>query len=146
MPYCCIQGPRKSDQTGGTGEAISPHYVHDMHEWFPASAISSWRSPTKWERPELVAVVAAAVRTPDFLWVTLPRLLRNLRLRTREDAELECALQQLHRTPAQPATAATAATTGAEQSQQPDVPAAQEQPASVPPEIADGASSYPAAI
>jgi hypothetical protein len=78
--------------------------------------------------------------------VTLPRLLRNLRLRTREDAELECALQQLHRTPAQPATAAPAATTGSEQAQQPDVPEAQEQPASVPPEIADGASSCPAAI
>jgi hypothetical protein len=78
----------------GAGEAISPQDVHDMLEWFPASAISSWRSPIESLRSDLVATAAAAVRTQDFTRVTLPRLLRKLRLRTREDAELEGALQQ----------------------------------------------------
>jgi hypothetical protein len=122
----------------GSGEAITPEDVHDMHDWFPAAAIGSWRSPATWPRAELTAVAVAAVRTPDFIRVTLPRLLRKLRLRTKDDAELECALQHLHRTPAQPASVV------AEQAQQADIPEAQRQLAPMPPEIVDGAPSSPA--
>jgi hypothetical protein len=60
-----LPGRKDTLPYSGAGNASSPQDVHDMHEWFPASAISSWRPPTKWERAELVAVAAAAVRTDD---------------------------------------------------------------------------------
>jgi hypothetical protein len=118
-----------------SGEAIEPADVQAKHAWSPAAAVSSWRAPKNWDRSELKAVAAAAVQTPQFMSATLPRLLRKLDFSVREQAELQCSIQQLHRTTSQPSEA------GAEQAEQCPTPDAQEPAAAVPPRILAGAPS-----